>query len=73
MLLHREEYSSTSNLPLFIGYWENIQPENVKTPAEVYASLKNENYNISCRSLPWTRERDELASDVDAIQFCKDE
>ena len=73
MLLHREEYSPASNESRVIGYWENIQPENVKTPAEVYAALKDESYNISYRRIPLTRERDALASDVDAIQYCKDE
>ncbi|CAA7030575.1 unnamed protein product [Microthlaspi erraticum] len=73
MLLHREEYSPASNESRVIGYWENIQPDNVKTPAEVYAALKNENYNISYRRIPLTRERDALASDVDAIQYCKDD
>lgn len=73
MLLHREEYSPASNESRVIGYWENIQPENVKTPAEVYAALKDENYNISYRRIPLTRERDALASDLDAIQYCKDD
>ncbi|CAN8267845.1 unnamed protein product [Cochlearia groenlandica] len=73
MLLHREEYSPASNQSRVIGYWENIQPDNVKTPAEVYAALEKEDYNISYRRIPLTRERDALASDVDAIQYCKDD
>ncbi|RVW29079.1 Copia protein [Vitis vinifera] len=56
-----------------IGYWENIFVDDVKTPAEVYAALKDEGYNIAHRRIPLTREREALASDVDAIQYCKDE
>lgn len=73
MLLHREEYSPPSNQVSVIGYWENIFADDVKTPAEVYAALQNEGYNISYRRIPLTREREALASDVDAIQYCKDE
>ncbi|RVW12495.1 Copia protein [Vitis vinifera] len=54
-------------------YWENIFVDDVKTPAEVYAALKDEGYNIAHRRIPLTREREALASDVDAIQYCKDE
>ncbi|CAN6988880.1 unnamed protein product, partial [Brassica rapa subsp. trilocularis] len=57
MLLHREEYSTASNQSQVIGYWEYIQPEDVKTSAEIYAA----------------QERDALASNVDAIHGCKDE
>lgn len=73
MLLHREEYSPASNQSCVIGYWENVYANNVKTPAEVYASLKDEGYNITYRRIPLTREREALASDVDAVQYCKDE
>lgn len=73
MLLHREEYSPASNQVSVIGYWENIFADDVKTPAEVYAALQNEGYNIAYRRIPLTREREALASDVDAIQYCKDE
>ncbi|XP_010523868.1 PREDICTED: paladin-like isoform X2 [Tarenaya hassleriana] len=73
MLLHREEYSPASNQSRVIGYWENIFPDNVKTPSEVYAALKDEGYNISYQRIPLTREREALASDVDAIQYCKDD
>ncbi|KAF8095831.1 hypothetical protein N665_0321s0011 [Sinapis alba] len=38
MLLHREEYSPASNQSQVVGYWEYIQPEDVKTSAEVYAA-----------------------------------
>lgn len=73
MLLHREEYTPTLNQSSVVGYWENIFTEDVKTPAEVYASLKDEGYDIMYRRIPLTRERDALSSDVDAIQYCKDD
>ncbi|XP_050251484.1 uncharacterized protein LOC126698360 isoform X1 [Quercus robur] len=73
MLLHREEHGPTLNQSSVVGYWENILADNVKTPAEVYAALKDEGYNITYRRIPLTREREALASDVDAIQYCKDD
>lgn len=73
MLLHREEYNPTSHQSSVIGYWENILTDDIKTPAEVYASLKDEGYNITYRRIPLTREREALASDVDAVQYCKDD
>lgn len=73
MLLHREEYSPTLSQSSIVGYWENIFTEDVKTPAEVYAALKEEGYDVTYRRIPLTRERDALSSDVDAIQCCKDE
>lgn len=73
MLLHREEYSPASHQSSVIGYWENIYANDVKTPAEVYASLKHEGYNIAYRRIPLTREREPLASDIDAVQYCNDE
>lgn len=73
MLLHREEYNAALDQSIIIGYWENISVNEVKTPAEVYAALKDEGYNIQYRRIPLTREREPLASDVDAIQYCKDE
>ncbi|KAK9281857.1 hypothetical protein L1049_004763 [Liquidambar formosana] len=73
MLLHREEFCPASNQSSVIGYWENIFVDDVKTPAEVYGSLKNEGYNIKYRRIPLTREREALVSDLDAIQYCKDD
>ncbi|MQL95031.1 hypothetical protein Taro_027696 [Colocasia esculenta] len=73
MLLHREEFSSISNRSSVIGYWEKILLEDVKTPAEVYAALKEEGYNIEYRRIPLTREREAVAADVDAIQCQKNE
>ncbi|KAL6968739.1 hypothetical protein U1Q18_034532 [Sarracenia purpurea var. burkii] len=73
MLLHREEYSPASNQLSVTGYWENIFIDDVKTPAEVYTTLKEEGYNIEYRRIPLTREREALASDVDAIQYCRDD
>ncbi|XWS35994.1 hypothetical protein CRYUN_Cryun20dG0043800 [Craigia yunnanensis] len=73
MLLHREEYSPSSNQSSVVGYWENIFADDVKTPAEVYAALKDEGYNIAYRRIPLTREREALASDVDEIQNCQDD
>ncbi|KAM6541335.1 hypothetical protein CsatB_005782 [Cannabis sativa] len=73
ILLHREEYNPTLNQSSVIGYWENIFADDVKTPAEVYASLKEDGYNITYRRIPLTREREALSSDVDAIQNCIDD
>ncbi|RAL42001.1 hypothetical protein DM860_018175 [Cuscuta australis] len=73
MLLHREEYNPTLNQVSIIGYWENIFIDDVKTPTELYASLKGEGYNITYQRIPLTREREALAYDVDAIQYCKDD
>jgi len=73
MLLHREEFNPSSNQSSVIGYWENISLGDVMTPAEVYAALKDEGYNIEYKRIPLTREREALAADVDAIQHRKDE
>ncbi|XP_010035529.2 paladin isoform X2 [Eucalyptus grandis] len=73
MLLHHEEYNATSHQSSVTGYWMNILTDDIKTPAEVYASLKDEGYNITYRRIPLTREREALASDVDALQYCKDD
>ncbi|KAK9035697.1 hypothetical protein V6N11_077730 [Hibiscus sabdariffa] len=73
MLLHREEYNPSSNQSSVVGYWENIFADDVKTPAEIYAALKEEGYNIVYKRIPLTREREALASDVDEIQNCKDD
>lgn len=73
ILLHREEYNPNLNQSSVIGYWENIFVDDVKTPAEVYASLKDHGYNTIYRRIPLTRGREALASDVDAIQYCMDE
>ncbi|KAB2612226.1 paladin-like [Pyrus ussuriensis x Pyrus communis] len=42
MLLHREEYSPALNQFSVIGYLESIFADDVKTPAEVYTALKDE-------------------------------
>ncbi|KAJ7215111.1 hypothetical protein O6H91_Y473400 [Diphasiastrum complanatum] len=68
MILHREEHNPVTNQTDIIGYWETITTEVVKTPAEVYAEIKKEGYNIDYKRLPLTREREALATDVDAIQ-----
>ncbi|KAJ0985221.1 hypothetical protein J5N97_003577 [Dioscorea zingiberensis] len=73
MLLHREEFNPVSNHSTVIGYWENISLDDVKTPAEVYTDLKGEGFNIVYRRIPLTREREALATDIDAIQHCKDD
>ena len=73
MLLHREEFNPASNQASVVGYWENIFVDDVKSPAEVYSTLKDEGYSICYRRIPLTREREALASDVDGIQYCKDE
>lgn len=73
MPLHREEYNPSTNQSNVVGYWENILADDVKTTVEVYSALKDEGYDIVYRRIPLTRERDALASDVDAIQCCKDD
>lgn len=73
MLLHREEFNPISNRSSVIGYREKISPEEVKTIAEVYAGLREEGYDIDYRRVPLTREREALASDVDAIQYRRNE
>ncbi|XP_058738433.1 uncharacterized protein LOC131610490 [Vicia villosa] len=73
MLLHREEYDPSTNQSSVVGYWENIMDDDVKTPAEVYSFLQDDGYDIVYRRIPLTRERDALASDVDAIQYCQDD
>ncbi|KAJ6803183.1 paladin [Iris pallida] len=73
ILLHREEFNPDSNHSTVIGYWENISLNDIKTPAEVYAALRDEGYNVEYRRIPLTREREALATDLDAIQYCKDE
>lgn len=73
MLLHREEYNPALKKASVIGYWENIFVDDVKTPAEVYAALKNEGCNLAYRRIPLTREREALPSDIDSIQYCKDD
>ncbi|RZB49211.1 Paladin isoform B [Glycine soja] len=73
MLLHREEYNPSTNQSGVVGYWENIQADDVKTPAEVYSALKDDGYDIVYQRIPLTRERNALASDIDAIQYCQDD
>ncbi|ONK62990.1 uncharacterized protein A4U43_C07F10250 [Asparagus officinalis] len=50
LLLHREEFNPSTNRSSIIGYWENISLDDVKTPAEVYAALKDEGFNIESAS-----------------------
>ncbi|MED6109871.1 hypothetical protein PIB30_037528 [Stylosanthes scabra] len=73
MLLHREEYNPSTNQSDVVGYWENISADDVKTPSEVYSALKDDGYDIVYQRIPLTRERDALASDVDAIQYRKND
>ncbi|KAL6009023.1 hypothetical protein ACLOJK_022250 [Asimina triloba] len=73
MLLHREELNPVSKQTCVVGYWENISLDDVRTPTEVYASLIDGGYNIEYRRIPLTREREALATDIDAIQSCQDE
>ncbi|XP_028770949.1 paladin isoform X2 [Neltuma alba] len=73
MLLHREDYNPSTNQSGVVGYWENISVDDVKTPSEVYSSLKNDGYDIVYRRIPLTRERDATACDIDAIQYCEDD
>ncbi|XP_058088469.1 uncharacterized protein LOC131235342 isoform X1 [Magnolia sinica] len=73
MLLHHEELNPVSKHSSVEGYWENILLDDVKTPAEVHASLKAEGYNIEYKRIPLTREREALLTDIDAIHSCQDE
>ncbi|XP_078171859.1 metal ion-binding protein isoform X2 [Carex rostrata] len=70
MLLHREVISTVSNKSSVIGYWEDISLDNVKTPSEVFSDLKEEGFDIEYKRIPLTREREAVASDVDAIHSC---
>ncbi|KAJ3698159.1 hypothetical protein LUZ61_001864 [Rhynchospora tenuis] len=70
MLLHREVINTASNQSNVIGYWEDISLDNVKTPSEVFADLKKEGFNIEYKRIPVTREREAVATDVDAIHSC---
>jgi protein-tyrosine phosphatase len=73
MLLHKEEYNPITGHSEIIGYWEVISPEDVQTPAEVYAGLRTEGYNLDYQRIPLTRERAALTADVDAIHRRLDE
>lgn len=68
VLLHREEVNPATKQSNIIGYWETVSAEDVWTPAEIYAKLKKEGYNIHYERIPLTREREAMAADVDAIQ-----
>jgi Inositol hexakisphosphate len=70
MLLHREVINTAANQSSVIGYWEDISPDNVKTPSEVFAGLKEEGFNIEYKRIPLTREREAVASDIEAIHSC---
>lgn len=73
MLLHKEEYNPITGHTEIIGYWEVISAEDVQTPAEVYAGLRAEGYNLDYQRIPLTRERAALTADVDAIHRRLDE
>lgn len=73
MLLHREEYSVITGHSDIIGYWEVISAEDVQTPAEMYANLRAEGYNLDYQRIPLTRERAAVTADVDAIHRRLDE
>lgn len=73
ILLHQEEFNPVTNHCIIIGFWEHLLLNDLKTPAEVYAALRDEGYNIEYRRMPLTREREPSAADVDAIRYCKNE
>ncbi|KAG0594286.1 hypothetical protein M758_UG064500 [Ceratodon purpureus] len=73
MLLHKEEFNPITGHSDIIGYWEVISTEDVQTPAEVYAGLRAEGYNLDYQRIPLTRERAALTADVDAIHRRLDE
>lgn len=70
ILLHREQDCPNidEGEPNIVGIWQFIEPEDVLTPAEVYASLLNEGFSIDYRRIPLTRERSPKTGDIDAIQ-----
>ncbi|XP_020701616.1 paladin [Dendrobium catenatum] len=73
ILLHQEEFNPVSNHCIVIGFWEHLLLNDVKTPAEVYAALRDEGYNIDYRRIPLTREREPSAADADAIKHYKND
>ncbi|KAG0479706.1 hypothetical protein HPP92_010564 [Vanilla planifolia] len=73
ILLHREEVNPATNRSIVVGFWERVSVNDVKTPAEVCAALREEGYNIEYRRIPLTREREASAADVDAIKYCNNE
>ncbi|CAI5457453.1 unnamed protein product [Closterium sp. Yama58-4] len=53
-----------------IGVWREVGPDDVKTPAQVYGELREQQgYLVDYRRIPLTRERVPVASDVDALQL----
>lgn len=70
ILLHKEsgDVNTGSGQPNIVGHWETVTPQDVVTPADMYAALQTEGYNVDYRRIPVTRERVPKASDVDAIQ-----
>ncbi|CAI5954970.1 unnamed protein product [Closterium sp. NIES-65] len=53
-----------------IGVWRAVGPDDVKTPAQVYGELREQQgYLVDYRRIPLTRERVPVASDVDALQL----
>ncbi|KAK8954830.1 hypothetical protein KSP39_PZI001610 [Platanthera zijinensis] len=73
ILLHREEFNPATNHFNVIGFWESLSVNDVKTPAEVHASLRDEGYNIEYRRIPLTREREASAADIDAIKYSRND
>ncbi|KAG0482268.1 hypothetical protein HPP92_010352 [Vanilla planifolia] len=73
ILLHREEVNPATNRSIVVGFWERVSVNDVKTPAEVCAALREEGYNIEYRRIPLTREREASAADVDAIKYCNND
>ncbi|GJP69891.1 hypothetical protein CLOP_g893 [Closterium sp. NIES-67] len=52
-----------------IGVWRAVGLDDVKTPAEVYRELREQQgYAVDYHRIPLTRERVPVASDVDALQ-----
>ncbi|KAF0922499.1 hypothetical protein E2562_037404 [Oryza meyeriana var. granulata] len=73
LLLHQEEFNSSTSQSSVVGFWEHIGSEDVMTPAEVYSVLRDQGYCINYKRIPLTREREALAADVDAIQLSVNE
>ncbi|KAL0921892.1 hypothetical protein M5K25_005838 [Dendrobium thyrsiflorum] len=73
ILLHQEEFNPVSNHCIVIGFWEHLLLNDAKTPAEVYAALRDEGYNIDYRRISLTREREPSAADVDSIKHYKND
>ncbi|XP_078444624.1 metal ion-binding protein isoform X2 [Wolffia australiana] len=70
MLLHRDETNPVSGRSCVVGYRETLAPDDVTTAAELFAALALAlgGCALDYLRVPISRERDPLASDVDAVR-----